>query len=585
MAFKLAEAYVELTNRGFGGVTGAIGRVTAAFRGMGGTISGITSMIPGVGTLLTGLGAGAGVAGLLKMSADAEQTAISFEVMLGSAEEAKKMIGDLRSFASATPFTFPGLADASTTLLGFGLAADDVIPSVSMLSNVARGNEQRLSSLALVYGQVRAAGKLTGGDLLQLINAGFNPLELIAKKTGETMAQVKDRMSDGAVSFDEVREAFIAATSEGGRFYQMNERQSQSLAGLWSTLSDNVGMSLVKIGDGIVKAFDVKEVIAEAIRLTEQFGTVVSAGVEAVQRAVGAFEGAFGSVGEWITYAMENATFFLDNWERIFLLWGEYAKLSFDNAWEHVKTWAVNAVEIATWFLDNWKDVLKTLADFVATTFTNVANIIVGSTKAGVNALFQLMDEVKNKAAGRESLRGKTTTRAREEVFDESGKMVAVIGGEQIYRPTVMEELQAELKRVSAGGLMEGFESSIKSLPSLTKANIQQSSAEIDALLGQMKFRPSTASGQGPFNPGLPGESGLSGPGAESSGKARTSQFIGLSELSRQVQQNANKSLENLQRQQLGQAVRQTEIQERQLELMERNRLPGDAAPSIAVAG
>ena len=286
MAFRLAEAYVELSSRGFTGVSRAIAGVTSSFRGLGHVMTGVRNMIPGVGTALAALGVGAGVVGLLKLAADAEQTAVSFEVMLGSAARAQKMIGDLRSFAERTPFGFTGLSEAVRTMISFGVEAEDVMADLDRLSNVAAGNEQKLSSLALVFGQVRAAGKLTGGDLLQLVNAGFNPLESIAKRTGETMAEVKSRMSDGAVTFDEVRQAFIDATAAGGRFYQMNERQSRTLGGLWSTLKDNVLVALRTIGEALVDTFDIKGLLANAIEATKSFAASLKQIAEVVAPAV-----------------------------------------------------------------------------------------------------------------------------------------------------------------------------------------------------------------------------------------------------------------------------------------------------------
>ena len=84
-----------------------------------------------------------------------------------------------------------------------------------MLGAVALGNKEKLSSLALVFGQVSSAGRLTGQDLLQFINVGFNPLNYIAKRTGESMEELRDRMSRGAIGVEEVEQAFIDATSNG----------------------------------------------------------------------------------------------------------------------------------------------------------------------------------------------------------------------------------------------------------------------------------------------------------------------------------------------------------------------------------
>lgn len=274
MAFKLAEAYVQLSSRGFGGVSAVIDQTAGKFTNMGSSIAAVAAAIPGVGQLIAALGVGAGVIGMIKSAAAAEQTAISFEVLLGSASAAKKMLDELNEFAAATPFDFPGLSNAAKMLLSFGVDAGSVMDDVRLLSDIAQGDAQKLGSLALVFGQISSAGRLTGQDLLQLVNAGFNPLQIISEQTGESMASLRDKMSDGLISFDMVRNAFKAATSEGGRFYKMNEKQSQTLSGLWSTLSDTVGMGLRDLGQTIIDAFNLKGALSISIAGLEAFGTV-----------------------------------------------------------------------------------------------------------------------------------------------------------------------------------------------------------------------------------------------------------------------------------------------------------------------
>jgi|GEM_PF-3821205 len=203
------------------------------------------------------------ISGPLKLAAANEAAAVSFSVLLGSADKAKKMIADLKAYGAATPFEFTDLQDAAKTLLSFGVAAESVMPSLDQLANVAQGDANKLKSLALVFGQVSANSKLTGGDLLQFINVGWNPLNEIIKVTGETMGEVRDRMSKGEVSFREVAAALKAATSEGGLFYQMNDKQGKTLLGLWSGLQDNISNFLADIGDAIAKAFDLKKVTAD----------------------------------------------------------------------------------------------------------------------------------------------------------------------------------------------------------------------------------------------------------------------------------------------------------------------------------
>jgi hypothetical protein len=79
-----------------------------------------------------------------------------------------------------------------------------------------------------------------GQDLLQIVNQGFNPLQIISQKTGKSMAQLKDDMSAGLITFSMVEDAFKTATLQGGKFYNGMENGSKTLSGTMSTLSDNI---------------------------------------------------------------------------------------------------------------------------------------------------------------------------------------------------------------------------------------------------------------------------------------------------------------------------------------------------------
>lgn len=173
-------------------------------------------------------------------NAQMEQYQTSFETMLGSADKASKHVADLKKMAAKTPFEMEDLAQASQTLMSFGDEVKDIQPHLKMLGDISLGNKEKFSSLSLVFGQVKSQGKLMGQDLLQMINAGFNPLKVISEQTGESMASLKDKMAKGQISFEDVAGAMEYATSKGGMFYNGMEKQSKTFSGMMSTLKDNV---------------------------------------------------------------------------------------------------------------------------------------------------------------------------------------------------------------------------------------------------------------------------------------------------------------------------------------------------------
>lgn len=190
----------------------------------------------------------------IQKAADFQQLETSFNVLIGNATLAKTFLEDLSSFAASTPFTIPGLADASKTLLSFGVVSSEVIPIVSMLGDVAQGNEEKLKSLALAFGKVESQGKLTGEELNQMIDSGFNPLEDISQKTGKSMAELRKEMEKGGITSAMVRDAFTAATSEGGKFFEMTKNQGKTFNGVISTMKDTFDDLYRRFGRPVIDA-------------------------------------------------------------------------------------------------------------------------------------------------------------------------------------------------------------------------------------------------------------------------------------------------------------------------------------------
>lgn len=189
----------------------------------------------------------------IQSAADLENMTTQFKVMLGSADKANAMVESIQKLAASTPLTSMGITESARTLMQFGVAADKVIPTVRMLGDVAGGNQERLNRLAYALGQTTSRGKLTGSELMQYTEAGFNPLKIMEKnaekfglKAGISAEELSKKVSQGAISAAMVAKAFDIATSKGGQFYRSMAEGAQTLSGLYSTLVDNVQMSLVK---------------------------------------------------------------------------------------------------------------------------------------------------------------------------------------------------------------------------------------------------------------------------------------------------------------------------------------------------
>ena len=174
----------------------------------------------------------------ISFNASIEQYQTSFEVMTGSAEKATQITQQLKQIAANTPFELPQLADTTQLLMNYGFTADDAMKKMQMLGDISQGSADKMTRIATAYGQMSSAGKVSLEDVKQMIEAGFNPLQEISKSTGESMASLYDRISDGSLSVDEITASMERSTSAGGKYFQSMDKQSQTLNGKISTLKD-----------------------------------------------------------------------------------------------------------------------------------------------------------------------------------------------------------------------------------------------------------------------------------------------------------------------------------------------------------
>lgn len=211
------------------------GSASSAFGGVADAIQGVVTKAAILATTSSvGLGA------FVKSAADLQQTSKSFEVLTGNVDTANKLFAQLAKYANTTPFEFPQIAKAGQILLGFGIQSDQVYKRVTMLGDIAAATGADFTSLALVFGQVNATGRLMGQDSLQLINNKIPITSILAKKLGITVQEVKAQMEAGAISADQFNEALEGTTQAGGFAFHGTDILAQSLNGRLSTLKDTV---------------------------------------------------------------------------------------------------------------------------------------------------------------------------------------------------------------------------------------------------------------------------------------------------------------------------------------------------------
>lgn len=239
---KLRDEYALLRQEG-GGTAETMNMLTGKLKQMS-------------GMLLGGMGLKELASRVISVRAEFESMETSLKVLLGGNEERlNNIMGQIKEYALASPLNTKDMVGAVQMMTSFGIEAEKSIDYLKAIGDVSMGDTGKFNSLALAFSQMSSAGKLMGQDLLQMINAGFNPLEEISRKTGKSIGELKNEMSKGAITSKMVQDAFISATSAGGKFYGMASEGAKTLNGQISMLQesfDNMFNEIGSKGEGVV---------------------------------------------------------------------------------------------------------------------------------------------------------------------------------------------------------------------------------------------------------------------------------------------------------------------------------------------
>lgn len=353
-----------------------VAKRTEKLRGLGKSLTvGVTLPVIGMGVAM------------VKAAGEMQSMQQQLSTMLGSELAGAKMFNEIKEMAAKTPFGTKDLMAATNTMLGFGISQEKAIPLMKQLGDISGGNAARFQSLALAFSQVSSAGKLQGQDLNQMINAGFNPLESIAKRTGKSVGYWKEQMSKGKVTVQMVEQAMKDATSEGGRFYKMMEKQSQTFEGQFSTFQDELYNSLAEFGKIILP--DVIKGLQQLSKTLEWINSLSPS----MKRFVVILMGISSAIGPLLFVVGSLPMVLKALKEGVMLLAGAIKFLSkalwalVKNPWVLVLTLAIVAI-IAV--IKNWGKIVE----WLKTVWQNVGNFITGIIQNISNWLDDLLKKL-----------------------------------------------------------------------------------------------------------------------------------------------------------------------------------------------
>jgi tape measure domain-containing protein len=278
----------------------AVVGLKAGFMGLGNILGDVANKMATVAKIGTGIFAGGLIAMTgygLKMGNTIQQASIAFDTMLGSVEGRQKLMKDITDFAKNTPFERFELIDSSKLLLAMGVSADKIIPSMKMLGDISAGVGANVKDVAFVFGQVKAQGQAYTQDLNQFATRGIPVYEELAKVLGISVSALRKGMTDGKikVGFQDIETAFGNLTNEGGKFYNLMDKQSKSMGGILSNLKDNMDTFILRMmgvsDEGDIRAGSIFDIVSTKLMDLKNWmdanGDVISAWGSRVFTAIG----------------------------------------------------------------------------------------------------------------------------------------------------------------------------------------------------------------------------------------------------------------------------------------------------------
>lgn len=410
--------------------------------------------------------AAAGVKALAS-AAKFEKLQTQLNVLTGSAEKGTEAFKQLVKFSAGTPFQLDELVQANNTLMGFGVSAEDAFKHLQSIGDIAAVSGGDLQGISVAFGQVAAAGRLMGQDLLQLINNGVPIIDMLSQSMGVAKSEIKDMVSEGAVTFPVLIKAFQDATGEGGKFAGGMAQLSGTLAGVFSTLKDNINIAFAEVGKSIVESFNLIEVtkgIIESIQnATTAFKnlspntkkliiviTGLAAAIGPVLLALGSLPAILGTVGAAFTLLTGPIGLIIAGLTAIGVIiyknWGQIEPV---------------LVDIYNSFVDlyNSSKILRGYIGYLGGIFKSVFTAIKGSIQSVLNIFLGLGKVVAAVLRGDFSEIGsivKDTIKNAKDIYVDTGKEVAsnIVEG-------VKGGIENQLEKKTVGSIKEGLQSAV----------------------------------------------------------------------------------------------------------------------------
>ncbi|MCA9036297.1 MAG: tape measure protein [Planctomycetaceae bacterium] len=305
-----------------------------------------------IGALVSGAVAWGGASAIAT-----EQTQVQYGTLLRDMEQGKALTKEITSFSAKTPFPVDELREGTGLLLGALVPADQITARLTTLGDIAAGTKKPLNDFAKIFQKVANTDKFGLDQINQFAERGVPIYDALQSTLGVTRDELMAMVRNGELGFTEMDAALQQLTTGSGIFAGGMAAQSQTVAGLWSTLKDNVGIVLEKVVSGSMGM--VKSVISGGITMAQSIGDSVTWLTQSVNEAVAI-------TGAMLVFAWDNAPAAAE------LAFAEI-QLSAISAFNDMGYWlTVTLPTYLEWFGDNWSTLFTDLLSWTSTVFTNL---------------------------------------------------------------------------------------------------------------------------------------------------------------------------------------------------------------------
>lgn len=189
-----------------------------------------------------------------EVTAEFELQRVALGALIQDANKANIIFEQIKVQAVKSPYEIKDLVAYTKQLAAYGVEADELMGTMNRLADISAGLGADMNRIILAYGQIQAAGVLKGTELRQLTELGLPMVDLLAEYYSVlrdevvTTSEVFDMISKKEIPFEAGQDILEDLTSEGGRFYEMQSKQAETLEGQWRNMKDTLSIMFDEIG-------------------------------------------------------------------------------------------------------------------------------------------------------------------------------------------------------------------------------------------------------------------------------------------------------------------------------------------------